>query len=328
MADESYCDRLERQTELEAFLVDELRLERKQFAPEHVWRHVRGLPLPGDKRIIPAGRFVAQQGLTLELSELINDKEWRPEIVSLEVYAQYHRDFPSTEEFPKLQRPMRELILSFSSATNPAISHFLQSPGFSSLLRLEYHPQVNPVSCFTILCELINSGAVDWQELRHLVLKVQAHHYSLMLFAGLPVWESISSFTFECAFGVEQKDWAEFFEVWQAPSLRHLTLRAGNMQNKGTLAFAKNPTLEGLRYLEIHTGKLGVTAFRAFINSPYLQQLLVLKIIGTGMKKEYEALADPSIFPQARRIEISERNLPSEVVEKLRGRKGVEVREF
>jgi hypothetical protein len=243
------------------------------------------------------------------------------------------RDVNGPNRWPEtgslLERPLWELVLESDGGSNAAFTHLLRSPGLRSLRRFNFTAHVAGLSRLTVFGELLRDKAVEFPELQHLTLKVyNAHRHSLLLLAQAPIWETITWFHLECNFGVDQTDWAEFFRTWHVPALRHLTIHAQTFQNKGGVAFAANRSLANLRVLDLSPGKLSVTAFKALLAAPQLQNLIVLKLSHTGIKKEYEALADPAVFPHARRIEIRERNLPPAVADKLRGRKGVEVHPF
>jgi uncharacterized protein (TIGR02996 family) len=326
-ADDGYCDLVEREIELKAILEDELRAELQQ-TEGRPWQHHRGLPHTGGPLPHPTGRIVSRTGLTPGLLRMLNDREWNPVAVSL-AFTQDDQLATWPVAGSAVERPLRELVLDSSCETNAAFSHLLRSPGLYSLRRLEFDAGSGGVSRLTILVELLRDQAIAFPELRHLTLKVSnAHRYSLQLLARAPFWETLTSFDLECNIGVDQDDWAEFFRAWHAPALRHLLVRATTFQNKGGLAFAEKRALANLRVLDLSPGKLSATAFRAILAAPQLQNLVVLKLSHTAAKKEYEALADPAVFPHARRIELRERNLPPAIAAKLRARTGLELRDF
>jgi uncharacterized protein (TIGR02996 family) len=264
--------------------------------------------------------------LSAHTLRLLNDDALYPRLRSLTVRDSESADW--LERGPMLERPLAELTLASSCRWSTAFAHLLRSPGVRSVRRLKIGPQNLELTRVTALTEAFRDKALELPELRQFAVSGRFDRHSLLLLAQAPIWETVTSFDLECNVGVEPGDWAEFFRLWNPLALRHLSIRATALQTKGGVAFAANRALAGLRVLELSPGKLSATAFRAILAAPPLQNLVVLRLSHTGAKKEIEALADPTVFPHARRIELRERNLPPAVADKLRARPGLELRDF
>jgi uncharacterized protein (TIGR02996 family) len=261
-------------------------------------------------------RFEYFGEFTTDLTALLNDEALYRVLDTVEIEgASNPRGRPG-----RLDRPLR--CVRRRSHSGPVFfREFLTSPALRTVRVLELEDSSVGAEKLHLLSR---PGLFDG--LRHLQIGHQlCTPDGLRALASAPFWPTVTSFHMLRGHGRSKgTEWVAFFDAWNAPALRQLTLVNTDLRSKGALALAKNRSFTGLRLLQI-VGQLRKQAVRALLTAPQFQNLLVLELSDTDGLEGFDVLTDPAVLPKARRIVLREK-IPPAIAEKLRARPGVVIR--
>ncbi len=115
-----------------------------------------------------------------------------------------------------------------------------------------------------------------------------------------------------------------FIAALDMPNLRELTLDEQALGATGARAIAASPSFARLTRLYLSGDRISDGAFKAMLQSPYLQRLIDVNFANNRIGTSAEALANPTVWPLLARCNLYGNKIPREIAKKIvAARRGV-----